>query len=213
MLFWDTTLKYRHCRYIGQINQTDFFTRLLAGISYTGLAPASFYKDPAGPDRHFDGMWASRFIDTASLRCMHSMQSQVALALRCVAALHGCSQAIARMRSCMTCGAGGFERPVEFVAGGIAGVLSHHRSGIGAYHVVNPHWGDGVSLDAIIGWVAEARVGVRRVQDYRQWCAMGVPTLPGMRACARPHGVALCASFTTSLVCCTWICCMRAYKI
>ena len=54
--WWSTALKHRLCRYIGQINQTDFFTRLLAGISYTGLAPASFYKDPAGPDRHFDGM-------------------------------------------------------------------------------------------------------------------------------------------------------------
>lgn len=83
----------------------------------------------------------------------------------------------------MTCGTGACNRPVEFVAGGIAGVLSHHRSGIGAYHVVNPHWGDGVSLDAIISWVAEARAGVRRVQDYRQWCAIEVPTLPGMLAC------------------------------
>ena len=61
------------------------------------------------------------------------------------------------------------------MAGGITGVLSHHRSGIDAYHVVNPHWGDGVSLDAIVGWVAEARSGVRRVQDYRQWCATSDP--------------------------------------
>ena len=40
------------------MNKTDFFTRLLAGIAYTRLAPASFYKDPSGPDRHFDGMCA-----------------------------------------------------------------------------------------------------------------------------------------------------------
>jgi hypothetical protein len=46
-------------RYLGQINPTDFFTRLLAGIVYTRLAPASFYKDPSGPDRHFDGMCAA----------------------------------------------------------------------------------------------------------------------------------------------------------
>ena len=46
-------------RYLGQINTTDFFTRLLAGITFTGLAPASFYKDPSGPDRHFDGMCAT----------------------------------------------------------------------------------------------------------------------------------------------------------
>ena len=70
------------------------------------------------------------------------------------------------------CGAGVCNRPVEFVAGGIAGVLSHHRSGIDAYHVVNPHWSDGLSLDAIVSWVAQARGGVRRVQDYGQWCAI-----------------------------------------
>ena len=40
------------------MNKTDFFTRLLAGIAYTRLAPASFYEDPSGPDRHFDGMCA-----------------------------------------------------------------------------------------------------------------------------------------------------------
>ena len=43
-------------RYLGQINRADFFTRLLAGIEFTRLAPASFYADPAGPGRHFDGM-------------------------------------------------------------------------------------------------------------------------------------------------------------
>lgn len=47
------------CRYLGQINPTDFFTRLLAGIVFTRLAPASFYKEPSGPDRHFDGMCGS----------------------------------------------------------------------------------------------------------------------------------------------------------
>ena len=54
-----TNHKRMRRRYTGQINQTDFFTRLLAGICYTGLAPASFYRDPSGPDRHFDGMWAT----------------------------------------------------------------------------------------------------------------------------------------------------------
>ena len=47
------------CRYLGQINPTDFFTRLLAGVDFTGLAPASFYQDANGPDRHFDGMCAA----------------------------------------------------------------------------------------------------------------------------------------------------------
>ena len=42
---------------MGQQNPTDNFTRLLASLVYTGIAPESFYKDPNGPDRHYDGMW------------------------------------------------------------------------------------------------------------------------------------------------------------
>ena len=44
------------CRYLGQQNPTDMFTRLLASLVYTGVAPQSFYRDPSGPDRHYDGM-------------------------------------------------------------------------------------------------------------------------------------------------------------
>ena len=44
------------CRYLGQQNPTDIFTRRLASLVYTGVAPQSFYKDPTGPDRHYDGM-------------------------------------------------------------------------------------------------------------------------------------------------------------
>lgn len=43
-------------RYLGQINPTDMFTRLLASLVYTGIAPRSFYADPNSPDRHYDGM-------------------------------------------------------------------------------------------------------------------------------------------------------------
>jgi fatty acid CoA ligase FadD9 len=32
--------------FLGQINASDVFTRLLAGLIYTGLAPASFGADP-----------------------------------------------------------------------------------------------------------------------------------------------------------------------
>ena len=45
-----------HTSYLGQINPTDFFTRLLCGIAYTGIAPQSFYTLPHGPEEHFDGM-------------------------------------------------------------------------------------------------------------------------------------------------------------
>ena len=65
-------------------------------------------------------------------------------------------------------------RPIDFVAAGITGVLSHHRSGFDAYHVVNPHWDDGVSLDAIVTWLSEEHGGVRRIQDYAQWCALPI---------------------------------------
>ena len=44
------------CRGLGQVNPTDLFTRLLAGVIYTGLAPASFYENPRSPRAHFDGM-------------------------------------------------------------------------------------------------------------------------------------------------------------
>ena len=39
---------------MGQANPVDLFTRLLAGVVYTGVRPASFYADPEGA--HFDGM-------------------------------------------------------------------------------------------------------------------------------------------------------------
>jgi fatty acid CoA ligase FadD9 len=44
-----------HSRYRGQVNVPDFFTRLLAGIVYTGLAPKSFYA-PSDAIRHYDGV-------------------------------------------------------------------------------------------------------------------------------------------------------------
>src|SRR5262249_2654044 len=46
-----------HAGYHGQVNIPDFFTRLVAGIVYTGLAPKSFYA-PGAPEhvRHYDGL-------------------------------------------------------------------------------------------------------------------------------------------------------------
>jgi thioester reductase-like protein len=46
--------------------------------------------------------------------------------------------------------------PVEFVAGVIAATAAAERSGFDTYHVVNPHWNDGVSLDKIADWVESA---------------------------------------------------------
>jgi fatty acid CoA ligase FadD9 len=41
--------------FAGQVNATDLLTRLLHGIVVTGLAPRSFYADPAAK-HHFDGL-------------------------------------------------------------------------------------------------------------------------------------------------------------
>ena len=98
------------CRYLGQINATDFFTRLLCGVAYTGIAPPSFYTAPNGSRPHFDGT------------------------------------------------------PVDVVAGVIAGTVSHERSGLATYHVVNPHYSDGVSLDSIVSWLASAGIKARLFQ-------------------------------------------------
>jgi fatty acid CoA ligase FadD9 len=113
-------------RYLGQINTTDFFTRLLCGIHYTGIAPATFYTLPHGPEEHFDGM------------------------------------------------------PIDFVAGVIAATASAERNGFGTYHVVNPHWDDGISLDRIVDWVASAGYPVKRIEDYGQWYAGFKAALGGL---------------------------------
>ena len=93
-------------RYLGQINAADFFTRLLCGVAYTGIAPPSFYTTPNGSRPHFDGT------------------------------------------------------PVDVVAGVIAGTVTRERSGVATYHVVNPHYSDGVSLDSIVSWLASAGIEV-----------------------------------------------------
>ena len=93
-------------RYVGQINTTDFFTRLLCGIAYTGIAPESFYTSANGKRPHFDGT------------------------------------------------------PVDMVSGVIAATLAHERSGIATYHMVNPHYSDGISLDTIAAWLVSAGIKV-----------------------------------------------------
>lgn len=44
-----------HREYLGQVNVSDFLTRLLLGVVLTGLAPRSFYAGDAGR-AHFDGL-------------------------------------------------------------------------------------------------------------------------------------------------------------
>ena len=109
-----------HSRYHGQVNVPDFFTRLLAGIVYTGLAPGSFYA-PDDPTRHFDGL------------------------------------------------------PVEVVARSIAAAsverlaVDERRAAHATYHVVNPYYQDGISLDVIVDWVNAAGYPVKRIPEYEAW--------------------------------------------
>ncbi len=106
-------------RYRGQINVPDFFTRLLAGLVYTGIAPRSFYEENA-PDRvkHYDG------------------------------------------------------EPVDIDARSIV-VPAVHRPGpqprYETFHIVNPHWDDGISLDVIVSWVKSAGYRIERIADYDEW--------------------------------------------
>ncbi|MGE3690070.1 MAG: SDR family oxidoreductase, partial [Novosphingobium sp.] len=44
-----------HSSYRGQLNVPDMFTRLIYSLALTGIAPASFYDDPAA-QVHYDGM-------------------------------------------------------------------------------------------------------------------------------------------------------------
>ena len=104
-------------RYTGQINTTDFFTRLLCGIAYTGIAPDSFYTSANGSRPHFDGT------------------------------------------------------PVDVVSGMIAATVAHERSGFANYHVVNPHYSDGISLDTIAAWLASTGIKVRvadRLDEFQK---------------------------------------------
>lgn len=45
-----------HSKYLGQINETDFFTRMLCGVVVTGVVPESFYEDKASKGNHINGL-------------------------------------------------------------------------------------------------------------------------------------------------------------
>jgi fatty acid CoA ligase FadD9 len=59
--------------------------------------------------------------------------------------------------------------PVDFVARSIAALALAPLPGSLAYHVVNPHWQDGVSLDTMVEWLRGAGVDLRRIEDHRRW--------------------------------------------
>ncbi|WP_437622351.1 thioester reductase domain-containing protein [Sorangium sp. So ce1151] len=73
--------------------------------------------------------------------------------------------------------------PVEIVARSIAAVAIDRQRGPAeeadegqraphaTYHVVNPHWDDGISLDVIVAWVRSSGYRLERVDDYAAWYA------------------------------------------
>lgn len=121
-----------HSGYHGQVNLPDFFTRLLAGVVYTGLAPESFYA-AQDPTRHFDGL------------------------------------------------------PVDVVARCIAAPSVERRADCETYHVVNPHYGDGISLDVIVDWVESAGYPVKRIPEYEAWYRTFEERLKALREPMRQH--------------------------
>jgi len=60
---------------------------------------------------------------------------------------------------------------VDVVSGVIAATVAHERSGFANYHVVNPHYSDGISLDTIVAWLASTGIKVRvadRLEDFQK---------------------------------------------
>jgi fatty acid CoA ligase FadD9 len=58
---------------------------------------------------------------------------------------------------------------VDLVAEAIATVALSRRAGFAIYHVVDGHWDDGISLDAIVEWTEKAGYPIERVADLSAW--------------------------------------------
>ena len=61
--------------------------------------------------------------------------------------------------------------PVDFVAHAVTSITRDPKAGYRTFHVVNPHWDDGVSLDVLVDWIAEAGYPIEREPDYARWLA------------------------------------------
>lgn len=72
--------------------------------------------------------------------------------------------------------------PVDFVAGAIASIAANPEAGFSLYHVVNPHAGDGVSLDTFTTWLETAGYALDRVDDHARWIATFAERLAALPA-------------------------------
>lgn len=65
-------------------------------------------------------------------------------------------------------------------AGVIAATTAAERSGFDTYHVVNPHWNDGISLDRIVDWVESAGYPVSLPPLHQSTLSFELPSLPSV---------------------------------
>ena len=59
--------------------------------------------------------------------------------------------------------------PVDFMAAAIAAIAAGPSRERAVYHVNNVHWGDGVSLDSVMGRLEAAGYPLTRVDDHAAW--------------------------------------------
>lgn len=58
--------------------------------------------------------------------------------------------------------------PVDFIARSVVAIGEAHRQGCHTFHVLNPH-DDGISLDTVVGWLAQEGVAIRCLSDHAAW--------------------------------------------
>jgi fatty acid CoA ligase FadD9 len=77
--------------------------------------------------------------------------------------------------------------PVDVVAGSIAAIAADPRGGLATYHVTNPHWDDGVSLDTMVDWIRSAGYAVTRIDDHARWFEAFTARLEALPAALKPR--------------------------
>lgn len=75
--------------------------------------------------------------------------------------------------------------PVDVVAGSIAAIAADPRGGLATYHVTNPHWDDGISLDTMVDWIRSAGYPITRIDDHARWIEAFTARLEALPAAQR----------------------------
>lgn len=77
--------------------------------------------------------------------------------------------------------------PADFVAAAVT-ALGTDGPGYRTFNVVNPH-DDGISLDTVVDWLADAGIAIHRVGDYQEWRERFETALRALPAKQRPHSL------------------------